>query len=133
MSPKLKLLREVISNIFSRPATIQYPREPAAVSSEYRGLHYPDLNKCIGCSLCMVDCPANAIKMVKLPSDYKNPKNPKGIYPVVDYGKCVFCYQCVFVCPVKAYITSNKFDMTDYVTHNSQALSLKTIGRGEKE
>jgi len=64
------LLKEVLKSIFSKPATIQYPKEKTVIEPDARGRHYADLQKCIGCSLCMIDCPANAIKMEKIPEEY---------------------------------------------------------------
>jgi len=126
---RLSLIREVLKNIARRPSTLAYPvRREVTVAPGHRGRHYANLTKCIGCSLCAVDCPANAITMEKLPQYLKH--NPRGVYPVVDYGKCVFCYQCVFVCPVKAYVTSEHFEMADYVTTTSRELSLSSIRVG---
>lgn len=125
----LSILGEVLRNLLKKSVTIRYPvvRE-VTVAPAYRGRHYADLMKCTGCSLCAIDCPANAIVMEKLSQQLKH--NPRGIYPVVDYGKCVFCYQCVFVCPVKAYVTTEVFEMADYSTSNSRNLSLSTLSPG---
>jgi NADH-quinone oxidoreductase subunit I len=120
-----KLLKEVLTNIGKKPITIEYPKVRTPVTPDQRGRHYADLSKCIGCSLCFIDCPSNAIKMEKLPQ--KVPKNPRGIYPVVDYGKCIFCYQCVFVCPVKAYVTSNEFELAGSELGTSREFSLATL------
>lgn len=126
---RLSLLSEVLRNIARRPSTLRYPvAREVTVAPGSRGRHHADLTRCIGCSLCAVDCPANAITMEKLPQPLKH--NPRGVYPVVDYGKCVFCYQCVFVCPVKAYVTTELFEMADYGTGTSRDLSLSTIQPG---
>ncbi|MCX8208047.1 MAG: 4Fe-4S binding protein [Sulfolobales archaeon] len=126
---KLSVLSEALRNLVRRPSTIRYPvARELTVAPGSRGRHYADLMKCIGCSLCAIDCPANAIAMEKLPQPLKH--NPRSQYPVVDYGKCVFCYQCVFVCPVKAYVTSEVFEMADYSIYTSRDLSLATIKSG---
>lgn len=126
---RLSILREVIANLTRRPSTIKYPvAREVTVAPGSRGRQYADLMKCIGCSLCAIDCPANAIVMEKLPEPLKH--NPRGVFPVVDYGKCIFCYQCVFVCPVKAYITTDAFELADYSTFTSRESSLSTIASG---
>ncbi len=125
----LSLLGEVLRNIVRRPSTLKYPRvRELTVAPGSRGRHYADLAKCTGCTLCAIDCPANAIVMEKLPQPLKH--NPRGVFPVVDYGKCVFCYQCVFVCPVKAYVSTEVFEMADYSTSSSRDFSLGTLEPG---
>mgnify|MGYP000486370999 CR=1 FL=1 len=98
----LKLLRETISNLFKKPITIEYPKVLTEVPENYRGKHRVNYNKCVGCSLCAIDCPTGAITMKVVPERKKR-------YPMINYSKCIFCYQCVYVCPVKAYVVSNDY------------------------
>ncbi len=127
----VRLLKEVLKNILSKPATIQYPYEETIVEPDYRGRHYADLMKCIGCSLCAIECPADAIKMEKVPDEYKvNPANKRRIYPVINYMKCVFCYRCITVCPTNAYISSNEYRLASKTVIFSRELSLSTVKTG---
>ena len=106
MKVSLKFVDEMVKNLFRRPSTIEYPvKVDIPATPEYRGLHYVDENKCIGCSLCARECPANTIKMVP------NPKKPGKKLAVVNYDACVFCYHCVYICPVKAYVTTNNYKL----------------------
>ncbi|PUA33881.1 MAG: NADH-quinone oxidoreductase subunit I [Zestosphaera tikiterensis] len=129
---RVSLLKEVLKGIFSKPVTIEYPKVRTQVEVDARGRHYADLNKCIGCSLCAIECPANAIVMEKIPEGYEVPKtNARRIYPVVDYFKCVYCYRCVTVCPTKAYITTSEYRLATSAKAESRVLSLNTIAKAE--
>lgn len=73
--------------------TVKYPEESLSLPTGYRGMIrlYKDI--CIGCTLCALICPADAMKMVT-----EGGKK----YPSINYGRCVFCGFCVDVCPVDA-------------------------------
>ncbi|MEM2024967.1 MAG: 4Fe-4S binding protein [Desulfurococcaceae archaeon] len=123
-----RLLKLSLANLFSKPATIQYPREKTSVEQDFRGVQYADLTKCTGCSLCAMECPAEAIKMTSIPAGYEVPRtNPRKLFPLINYGKCVFCYRCVKVCPVNAYIATNKYDIGGTEKYQSSELSLSTL------
>ena len=57
--------------------------------------HTVKADKCIGCKLCVSECPTKAISM----------KNNKA---VIDPAKCVNCGLCVKKCPTKAIIPPAK-------------------------
>ncbi len=124
----LPLLREVLKNIFRRPATIEYPKVGTPVEPDARGRQYADLNKCVGCSLCMIECPPKAIRMEKIPEGYEVPKrNARRMYPVIDYLKCIYCYRCITVCPTRAYVATSEYRLATTVPSSSRDLSLSTL------
>ena len=129
-----KLIEAVLKNLLIKPATIQYPREKTIVELDSRGVQYADLTKCTGCSLCSIECPADAIKMTSIPQEYEVPKiNPRRLYPLINYGKCIYCYRCVKVCPVNAYITTSQYDIAGFTRYTSEELSLRTLSKAKSQ
>ncbi|MEM0340296.1 MAG: 4Fe-4S binding protein [Acidilobaceae archaeon] len=125
----MSLLAEVIRSLFKKPSTVEYPKVSLSIEPDSRGVHYADLNKCVGCSLCMLNCPSQCISMENLPSGIQLKHNRKGIYPVVNYLSCVFCYRCVKVCPLGAFITTNVIQTVSVRSSKvlSRELSLSTL------
>ena len=57
-----------------------------------------DLNKCVGCGVCVRECAANCITMAVVQiSDTK-----KSVRAVIDYDQCVDCLTCSEACPAGA-------------------------------
>ena len=53
-----------------------------------------DLNKCIGCGMCVKVCPENCVMLIKNKNGQLKPK--------IDYNYCKGCGLCAEECPVKA-------------------------------
>ena len=65
-------------NMLSTPVTIQYPEVKRTMSKRFRGRHFLNrdedgLEKCIGCSLCSINCPVGCIHVVSAENDPENP------------------------------------------------------------
>jgi formate hydrogenlyase subunit 6/NADH:ubiquinone oxidoreductase subunit I len=70
--------------------------------------------KCIGCFMCVKDCPSKAIEIVKV--------GEKVFDAYVYLDRCIYCGQCVDSCPRKALENTKDFELANY---NHEALKVK--------
>jgi len=89
-----RMLREVLMSLGKKPATNLYPAEELKMPDKFRGKLKFYSEKCIGCKLCMKDCPTNAIEIVKVAD--------KDFEAHIDLSRCIYCAQCVDSCPKDA-------------------------------
>ncbi len=82
----------------NKPHTIKFPDQTKKTADRYRGLHYNDLDVCIGCGNCSTICQNAAIDMIQLDGIEGKPGD-SGLRPRVDNGRCCWCALCVEVCP----------------------------------
>jgi formate hydrogenlyase subunit 6/NADH:ubiquinone oxidoreductase subunit I len=98
-----KMASEVIKAAFLRPATISYPAAPVVMPDRFRGKIRFIAAKCIGCKMCMRDCPTNCITITKV--------GDKRFQAEFDVDRCIFCAQCVDSCPKDALEATPEFEL----------------------
>lgn len=116
----LPLVPELLKQLFSRPATNQFPARhlppsvtgflakvargeaaiipPVPTPPKFRGKIVYDREACIGCSLCIRICPAHAIEFI-----------PETKRVRIYITQCIFCSQCNDICPKDALHMSSDF------------------------
>lgn len=98
-----KMVKTVLEHVFKKPATIKYPYEKSGMPEGFRGELSFSQEKCIGCKMCMRDCPTGAINIKKA--------GEKQFIAEIDLGKCIYCGQCVDSCVKKALAITGAFEL----------------------
>jgi len=94
-----------------KPHTVRYPLETKKIADRYRGLHYNDIDECIGCGTCSTICQNDAIDMIKI-DGVEAKKGDSGLRPRVDNGRCCWCALCIEMCPTGSLSLTDKFILT---------------------
>ena len=97
------MIRQLLESIFKKPATTLYPLVKREMPDKYRGKIVFAPSLCIGCKICMRDCPSNAITIAKV--------GEKQFECTIDLAKCIYCAQCVDSCPKKALEATKEFEL----------------------
>ena len=96
------MFKDILRSFFSGHTTRLYPVERIAPPPRYRGVLSYTPSACTGCSLCVRDCPSDAIELIILDRAAKK--------YVVKYhmDRCIYCGQCVVNCKFKCIGMSNQ-------------------------
>ena len=97
------ILPEALKNVFKKPVTVAYPACRKDVFTGLRGKLIFDAEKCVGCKLCVRDCPARAIEIEKV--------EEKKFKAVLNIDHCIFCGQCADSCNKKALLCTEEFEL----------------------
>lgn len=112
----------VLKYAFKRPVTIRYPEEKRKLPYRSRGRHYltkwsDGLERCVGCELCAIVCPAQAI-YVKPAENEPGDVHSHGERYASDFQinmiRCIYCGYCEEACPTGAIILSNEYELSAF-------------------
>ena len=98
-----KMAREVLKSLFRKPATVLYPYVKVRMPDRFRGKIKFTSSLCIGCKLCMRDCPTNCITITKV--------GDKRFQAEFDLDRCIYCAQCVDTCPKDALSATAEYEL----------------------
>jgi len=103
-----------------RPAiTIAYPDTKTEVEPRFKGRHwltrYADgLERCIGCELCVIVCPSQAI-FVQAAENTPDHQVSRGERYASDFQinmlRCIFCGFCEEACPTGAIVLGHDYEL----------------------
>ena len=98
-----KMIKEVLGAAGKKPATVQYPFERMEMPAKFRGRIRFLSDKCIGCKMCVRDCPSNCLTINKI--------GDKKFEAVLNMDMCIYCGQCVDSCPKDALEVPPEFEL----------------------
>ncbi|MGI6007105.1 MAG: 4Fe-4S binding protein [Ruminococcus sp.] len=95
-----------LKNLFSKPATKNYPAQPAVFTERMRGHVVLSAEKCIGCGLCARSCPPGALQVNRKENTWS-----------INRFDCVQCGSCVNACPKKCLQMQPGYTQPDIDKH----------------
>lgn len=118
----LKGLFIVLKYAFKRPVTLRYPEEKRKLPPRSRGRHYltkwdDGLERCVGCELCAIVCPPQAIYVKAAQNDLDDPNSHGERYASdfqINMLRCIYCGYCEEACPTGAIILGNDYELSGY-------------------
>jgi len=95
------ILSAIIDAFIKPPDTTTYPFTPIELPHGFRGtVIMIDPEKCTGCSICIRDCPANALEIQR---------ESRERYRLIHYpSRCAYCGQCEESCKNRAISQTNQ-------------------------
>lgn len=113
----------IVGRYLFRPAiTVAYPEKKPAVQPRFKGRHYLTLfadgmERCVGCELCVIACPSQAIYVRAEENDPLRPHS-KGERYAADFQinmlRCIFCGLCEDACPTGAIVLGHEYELSGY-------------------
>ena len=100
------MLGDVVRSLFKNPATEKYPFVKKTAPERLRGKVNWKAESCIGCNLCVRECPANALELITID------KKAKRFVMHYDVNRCIYCAQCEHSCKFGSiYLSDTEWEL----------------------
>jgi NADH-quinone oxidoreductase subunit I len=107
--------------LFTKPVTVQYPKEKEVPVARARGVIALDPEACTVCMLCARDCPDWCIYIEGHKEEVPPAKEGGRVRTRatldrfdIDYALCMYCGICVEVCPFDALFWTPEYEYSEY-------------------
>lgn len=112
----------VLKHAFRKPITEQYPEQKRKLPMRSRGRHYltkweDGKERCVGCELCAIVCPSQAIYVKPAANNPEDPHSHGERYAEdfqINMLRCIYCGYCEEACPTGAIILSNEYELASF-------------------
>ncbi len=125
----LPFLKEAITNLFSRPSTVEYPNKvkESPAKPRYRGRVTYDPEKCLDCGQCIKVCSPSSITRTE-----EDVPEGKKITLHFDMTSCTFCGTCEDFCDSKAIHLTEDYHLvdTDPAKLSTEGSHIKAVVKG---
>lgn len=135
----------VLKYAFKKPKTIRYPEEKRKLPPRSRGRHYltkweDGKERCVGCELCAIVCPSQAIYVKPAENPPEDPVSHGERYASdfqINMLRCIFCGYCEEACPTGAIILGNEYELSastrEALIYTKEMLTEKTPGESGRD